>query len=155
MVKLAIFAILGEKTKKATCLDLYAGSGNLGIEALSRGAQWCDFVDEDRRATKAITTNLQACGLLEQAEVHNKDCIKYASNTHQKYDVIFVDPFYQNLTHKFLLQNLREILNETGVIFFLHGKDLDIGKQLEGTPLSIESQRRFGKSYFTVLKPGV
>lgn len=155
VAKLAIFAILGEKIKDTTCLDLYAGSGNMGLEALSRGAKWCDFVDESRAAIKIIEENIKNCGFTEKAEAHNKDSIKYVVNTHEKYDAIFVDPFYDNLHHKFLFQNLSEIINENGLICFLHGKDLDIEKQMGDTNLVIETQRRYGKSYLTVLKPNL
>ena len=58
VAKLAIFSMLGEKVVDATCLDLFAGSGNMGIEALSRGAKWCDFVDKNRKSTDVIKENL-------------------------------------------------------------------------------------------------
>jgi len=150
-VKLAMFAILGNKIVGSTCLDLYAGSGNLGIEALSRGAEWCDFVDEDKKAQTAIKKNLNNCDFLEKAEVFHEDSVKFASNTPQKYDVVFVDPFYFDTKHKFLLQNLGEILNTEGTIFFTHGKDFDIEEALENTSLKLKTQRRYGKSYLSVL----
>ena len=149
--KLAIFAILEEKTVGSTCLDLYAGSGNLGIEALSRGAQWCDFVDEDKAAQQAIQKNLQNCNLQEKAEVYREDSVKFVSNTPQKYDVIFADPFYHDTKHKYLIQNLSEILGEEGIIFFAHGKNFDIQKALSGTELKVQTQRKYGNSFLTVL----
>ncbi|MEO8616705.1 MAG: RsmD family RNA methyltransferase, partial [Luteolibacter sp.] len=57
-VRQAVFSILGEKVENARVLDLFAGSGALGLEALSRGAATCTFVDEHRQATQVITENL-------------------------------------------------------------------------------------------------
>lgn len=150
--KLALFSIIGDKIKGATCLDLYAGSGSIGIEALSRGAGWCDFVDEHKRAEEAINFNLKNCKLNKIAQFHRDNAVKYAANTEKKYDIIFLDPFYNDLKHKFLLQNLEEILNENGVIAFSHGKELNIEDQIKDTKLSIFTQRRFGKSHLTILQ---
>ena len=149
--KLAIFAILEEKVLGANCLDLYAGSGNLGIEALSRGAKWCDFVDEHPKAVQAVLDNLKNCGFEDKAEVIRKDAIKYVANTEKKYDLIFVDPFYDNTSHIFLFENLEEILNPDGSIIFLHGLDFDLEKNISKTKLQLVTQRKFGKSLFSVL----
>jgi 16S rRNA (guanine966-N2)-methyltransferase len=152
VVKLAIFAILGEKVENSRCLDIYAGSGNLGIEALSRGAAWCDFVDENWDAKQAIIGNIENCGFLEQAEVHHSDSVKYAANTSEKYDLIFSDPFYEDTSHIFLMKNLEEILNKEGRIIFLHGKNLDMNKIIKDTKLEIETERRYGSTILTILK---
>lgn len=154
VVKLAIFAILGEKVRNAICLDLYAGSGNLGIEALSRGASHCDFVEENKVAENTINQNLENFNLTEKTEVFGMDAVKYVANTHKKYDVIFVDPFYENTTHKFLLKNLEEILNPTGKVFFTHGKDLNIESQVENTEFKVNTQRKYGQSLLSILSLG-
>jgi 16S rRNA (guanine966-N2)-methyltransferase len=152
VAKQALFSILGEKVVGATCLDLYAGSGNVGLEALSRGATWCAFVEQDKNTTEIIQENIRNCDFVEQAQVIRSDAVKYAANTPQKYDLIFADPFYDNITHKFLLKNLEEILNDSGLIAFFHGQDLNIDQQIEDTSLKIHTQRRFGRSYITILK---
>lgn len=150
--KMAIFSILGEKVSGTNCLDLYAGSGNLGIEALSRGAKWCDFVDEHPKAIKVIEENLKNCDFTEKSEVIRKDAIKYSANTEKKYDLIFVDPFYENTSHIFLFENLEEILNESGFIIFLHGLELDLEKNISKTQLKLVTQRKFGRSMFSILE---
>lgn len=150
--KQAVFAIIGDMILDSKCLDLYAGSGSFGIEALSRGAKSCDFVEEHKKAIKIIELNLKTCGLESKAEVINQNATKFSADTVNKYDIIFVDPFYDDLKHRFLLQNLEEILVEKGLIIFSHGKELDIHSQIEGTDLKIQTERRFGNSHLTIMK---
>lgn len=92
-VRQAVFSILGEKVGDARVLDLYAGSGALGLEALSRGAGSCVFVDEFRQASAVITENLAKAhltgGHVVKAEVHS--FLKRDSAT---YDLVFADPPY-------------------------------------------------------------
>ena len=79
IVKQSVFSILGDNVNDAVCLDLYAGSGSLGIEALSRGAKWCDFVDKDHEAKKVILENLARCKFENNYEVFNKNSVKFAA----------------------------------------------------------------------------
>ncbi len=151
IVKLAIFSILGEKIVNSKCLDLYAGSGSLGIEALSRAAQACDFVDKNKKAIKTIQDNLLKTHLQDKGVCIHSDVLKYVANTDKKYDVIFADPFYEDVKHKYLFENLEEILNSAGYIVFLHGENIDINEQISNTQLKIITTRRFGKSYFDIL----
>ncbi len=152
IAKNALFSIIGNKVKGSLCLDLFAGSGNLGLEALSREARWCDFVDQNKISTKTISDNIKKCDFLELAEVHLKDAVKFAANTEKSYDLIFVDPFYEDTSQIFLMQNLEEILNEDGLITFFHGRNLDIKKVIKKTNLEVVDTRRFGKSYFSTIK---
>lgn len=151
--KLAIFSILGDKIIGAKCLDLYAGSGSLGIEALSRGAKWCDFVDESRRAEDTITENLKNTGFTEKAEVFGQDAVKFVGNAFEKYDIVFVDPFYNETHFRFLFQNLEEALSEKGAIIFSHGKETEVDDVLANTSkLKVHDEKKYGSAYITVLK---
>lgn len=152
IAKLAVFSIIGDNIVNSECLDLFSGSGNLGLEALSRGAKFCDFVDENYTSIGIINDNIKNCGFEEVSEVHKANAVKYAGNTHKTYDYIFLDPFYSDTSHTFLMTNLEEILNDNGKIIFFHGDNLDIQKIIKDTKLQIETTRRFGKSYFTILK---
>ncbi len=152
VAKLAIFSILGDKIKESECLDLYAGSGNLGIEALSRGANHCDFVDVDKKAIRTIEENLKKCKLLDKAEIHRQDAIKFVANTANTYDIIFLDPFYRNTSHVYLMELLTEIVKPEGIVFFLHGDNLDINKILKKSGLQVVDTHRYGKSYLSILK---
>lgn len=150
VAKGALFSIIGDKVLNTTCLDLYAGSGTLGLEALSRGAHWCDFVDNHKTAVQVIENNLKKCDFVEKAELFFKDAVKFAVNADKRYNLIFVDPYYDDLNHIFLMQNLEEILLERGIITFFHGEQLNVDKIISKTKLKIINTRRFGKSFFTI-----
>jgi 16S rRNA (guanine966-N2)-methyltransferase len=95
-VREALFSILGTRTHDARVLDLFAGSGALGIEALSRGAQTVTFVDDAHAAIRAVQANLQA--LNAGAEVHRTDALRFlgaASRSGAQYDLVFLDPPYR------------------------------------------------------------
>ena len=94
-VREALFSILGAEVEGARVLDLYAGSGALGIEALSRGAAEATFVDSAPVAQRAIEANLDALGA--QAEVRRQDVRRFlgaASAAARQYDLVFLDPPY-------------------------------------------------------------
>jgi 16S rRNA (guanine966-N2)-methyltransferase len=92
-VRQAIFSILGERVYDARVLDLYAGSGAIGLEALSRGAASCVFVDEHRQACAAITENL-AKTRLAGGRVVKSDVPSFLKRDAATYDLIFADPPY-------------------------------------------------------------
>jgi len=152
IAKSSVFSIIGEKVVNSTCLDLFAGSGNMGLEALSRGAKWCDFVDENPISVKTIKENIINCGFLEKSEVFRKKATKYITKTDKKYDLIFIDPFYKDISQKYLVSNLKNILNKDGIIVFFHGENLNIKDLVQGTNLKILEERSFGKSFFTLMQ---
>ena len=90
-VREALFSMLGDVTG-ARVLDLYAGSGALSIEALSRGAAAATLVDWDRRALAAIRRNLE--GLDTHARVRRQDAVRYLRSARGPFDLVFVDPPY-------------------------------------------------------------
>ena len=93
-VREALFSILGDLTD-ARVLDLFAGSGALGIEALSRGAASAVFVDDDPKAIAAIRANLEALDL--EATVHKRAALAYLSNASDgPFDLVFLDPPYSS-----------------------------------------------------------
>jgi 16S rRNA (guanine966-N2)-methyltransferase len=95
-VREALFSILGERVADARVLDLFAGSGALGIEALSRGAAEATFVDSSPAAVRAVRANLEALGA--EAEVRRADApvfLRGASGAGRHYDLVFLDPPYR------------------------------------------------------------
>jgi 16S rRNA (guanine966-N2)-methyltransferase len=100
-------------------LDLYAGSGSLGIEALSRGAAWCDFVEGNAGACRIIGENLEHTRLAGQARVHQTRVRSFVRGVHeeQKYDIIFLDPPYDDPA-------IGETLSEVAGSAAVHGATL-------------------------------
>jgi 16S rRNA (guanine966-N2)-methyltransferase len=94
-IKEALFSVLASLGVEAErVLDLYAGSGSIGIEALSRGASWCDFVDRDRYAAQAIRENLENLGFGNMGRVHQVPVLTAVSAAREPYDLIAFDPPY-------------------------------------------------------------
>jgi 16S rRNA (guanine966-N2)-methyltransferase len=93
-VREALFSILGTAVEGARVLDLFAGSGALGIEALSRGAAEATFVESDARAVAVVRANLAALGA--EASVHRRDAFAWLAAADGTYDVVFADPPYSS-----------------------------------------------------------
>jgi 16S rRNA (guanine(966)-N(2))-methyltransferase RsmD len=96
-VREALFSILGQRTPGARLLDLYAGTGAIGIEALSRGAAHVTFVEANRQALRLLHRNLAACGMEQQTRVcasRVEDFFRRNQPTSGPYDIIFCDPPY-------------------------------------------------------------
>jgi 16S rRNA (guanine966-N2)-methyltransferase len=98
-VREAIFDILGHHLRGEKVLDLFAGTGSLGIEALSRGAAWALFIDYSPKAIELMGKNLKLCGLEAEGVVLRKDLLKGFPRRHrlleEKVDLVFVDPPYR------------------------------------------------------------
>jgi len=93
MVKTALFNILGEDVYDSTWLDLFGGTGSIGLEALSRGAAFCRFIDLNRAPVETIKTNLELTRLKEQGQVLQADALAYLSRTPDRvFDYIYVAP---------------------------------------------------------------
>jgi len=111
-VRSALFSILGDLVEGSRFLDLFAGTGSVGIEALSRGASFAVFVDESREAVKLIERNLQELGLTSRAEILQDDVFRALERLHRRgepFDLVFVGPPYgQELAHK-ALERLGEL----------------------------------------------
>lgn len=154
IAKSSMFSIIGDKIEGAVCLDLFAGSGNLGIEALSRGAAWCDFVDGNRDSVEAIRKNVEDCGFFDMSSVTLKNAVKYVVATDKKYDLIFMDPFYEDLSHKHLLTKLRDRLAHKGRLFYFYSQENteQVRIMVEDADLRIIDSREFGNSIFTIIE---
>lgn len=105
-VKESIFSIISNHIDNSICLDLFAGSGSLGIEAISNGAKLVYFVDNNKKVIKILTENVQALGINNESIIMNKDYIialKYFKKNNIKFDLIFLDPPYKlDVIHKIL-----------------------------------------------------
>ncbi len=93
-VKQALFNILGDKIGGALFLDLFAGTGGIGIEALSRGAEKVTFVDDSRDSLQAVRRNVEQTGFTEQSNVVASHAEKFLQKSSEQFDIIFLDPPY-------------------------------------------------------------
>lgn len=114
-VKESVFNIIQFDIEGRQVLDLFAGTGQLGIECLSRGAAGAVFVDRDRDAVSIVKDNLKTCGM--KATVLQEDSISFLNHC-GKFDVIFIDPPYDSDLYESALKiiNLVDILSEGGII---------------------------------------
>ncbi len=115
-VKGAVFNSIQFDIEGRKVLDLFAGSGSLGIEALSRGAEKAVFVDLNRQAIKVINENLVHCRLSDKASVFNGDSISFLKTTREKFDIVFIDPPYNKGLSQKALSLCPEIMNDGGII---------------------------------------
>ena len=146
-VKESIFSILFNVTDDIV-LDLFAGSGSVGIEALSRGARQCTFVEKDHHALDAINKNLQRCHFAEQSIVLAKPvevARKILAKNQTKFNLIFVDPPYErNLVNPTLTWlGSSEILDKSARIVIEHHPHEPI-KAIPG--LILTDQRQYGQT---------
>ena len=111
-VKEALFSILNFDLPGTKVLDLFAGTGQLGIEALSRGAKSAVFVDERDAACSLVKENLKKTGLAEQATVIRSDYQNYLRRCGEKFDIILLDPPYSEV----FLENSLKIITEIDIL---------------------------------------
>jgi 16S rRNA (guanine966-N2)-methyltransferase len=144
-VREAIFAILGS-VEGESVLDLFAGSGALGLEALSRGAEQAVFVESEPVAVKAIERNLEKLGL-EGARIARSDVPRYLARETSRYDVVFVDPPYELVESLSmpLAEHLPRVLAEGGSVVY----ETAAGVKPE-LPMPVRSTRRHGSTQLTV-----
>ncbi len=140
-VRQAVFSILDDKVENADVLDLYAGSGAYGLEALSRGAAFVTFVDSHPMAIKAIEENAAKARFMDQVEIIRHDAMKQLADGHQGFDLIFADPPYSYDVLKPLLYHLAEHLNPEGVLVFEHAKAAHIP---DSSSLELLDRRSYG-----------
>jgi len=122
-VKQALFNILGESVRHARILDLYAGTGGVGIEALSRGAASVSFVDVAGESLKVIRLNIDQAGLSGRARLVASKAEAYLARTEEQFDIIFLDPPYAVEQGPLLeLISASRVLLDGSVVVFEHFK---------------------------------
>jgi len=130
-VKENLFNIVGEAVVQAQVLDLFAGNGGIGIEALSRGAAKAVFVDKDRLCTDMIHTNLTETGLLARAEIYTNDvfrAVRILGQKQRQFNFIFLDPPYESgLSNKTLTEiAANNLLAADGIVVAEHSSKEEI-----------------------------
>jgi 16S rRNA (guanine966-N2)-methyltransferase len=124
-VRETLFNWLGQTLYGRSCLDLFAGSGALGFEAASRGAERIVMVEKNRTALRALQDNASKLGCANIV-FREQDGLEFVSSDTHKYDVIFLDPPFQSDYLPKLLEILPQRLNENGVVYVESGKAIDV-----------------------------
>jgi 16S rRNA (guanine966-N2)-methyltransferase len=150
VVRQAVFSILFDEVEDATILDMYAGSGAFGLEALSRGARHVTFIDSNPLACATIRENLTHARFLGKAEVERHDALRYLIDAHETFYLIFMAPPYAYGVTKPLLYHLAERIRPSGTIIFDHAKNVAIPKDLG--QLEVVDQRSYGASAVSFMR---
>ena len=123
-VRETLFNWLGQTLYGRTCLDLFAGSGALGFEAASRGAEQVVMVEKNPAVFRSLQENLNKFGCTN-VSAHCQNGLEFASRDAQRYDVIFLDPPFQSEWLPKLLEILPQHLSENGVLYVESGAPVD------------------------------
>jgi 16S rRNA (guanine966-N2)-methyltransferase len=150
-VKQALFNILGQRVEGALFLDLFAGIGGIGIEALSRGAGRVVFVDDSRDSLKIIKKNVEQTGFSGRAQVVASKAETFLKKTSEQFDIVFLDPPYS-----LALEPLLKVLGEAGI---LKPDSVVIAEHFKKQPsiehtgnLSIYRQAQYGDTVLTFFR---
>ncbi len=150
MVKEAVFSIVQFDVEGANVLDLFAGSGQMGIEALSRGAKFCVFVDTAKQSQAALRENLEHTGFTTKSRLSATDARSYLKTASGPFDIVFLDPPYHKGGLPTLLVELAPVMSRDGIIICETAKE----DELPETAGDIPKYRtyRYGKTCITVYR---
>ncbi len=124
-IKEAIFSIIGDKVDGAVFLDLYSGTGNVAIEALSRGAERAVMIEQDKEALRIIIENVNSLNLDDRCRAYKNDALRgleILGRKKEKFDIIFLDPPYKENISSETIKKICEsgVLKEEGIIISEH-----------------------------------
>ena len=144
-VKEGIFSSIQFELEGRRVLDLFGGTGQMGIEAISRGAAHCTFVDLRKDAVAVIRENLSLTGFSQQARVIRGDALAFLSRCRETFDVIFLDPPYESglLEKTMELVTTIDIVSENGIIVCENGSNA--GWPTVFPPYRLQKEYRYGK----------
>lgn len=149
-VKEGLFSAIQFDLPGRRVLDLFAGSGQLGIEALSRGAASCVFVDQNRSATEIIRRNLHAAKLSERAQVLTTEAIGFVSRTNDVFDIVLLDPPYAAGALVPALNAAAEKVAPGGLIVCEYDEGTDMPQTVGA--LAVYRTYRYGRVHITVYR---
>lgn len=146
-VKESMFSIIQGNIEGSVVLDLFAGTGNLGLEALSRGASKAVFIDKDIKAIQAIKRNSQNLGYEAQSEVYRNDARRALTELRKRdivFNIIFIDPPYMKCYEETLLSLIDDldILHREGIIIMEHDIKTSLSQRVAN--LHCYDKRKYG-----------
>lgn len=151
-VKESLFAILQNYLKESIILDLFSGSGQLGIEAISNGSKECYFIDNNKEVIKILTQNITNLGINQKSKIILSDWKKILNELSTKgikFDIIFVDPPYDYNVYEKVLEKVstQNLLNDKGLIILEH-HNLKFKNNYQN--LYLYKERNYGNKTITI-----
>jgi len=155
-VKEALFNIIQFDIENKNILDLFAGSGAIGIEAISRGAKSVTFCDNSSEAIKVIKTNVQNTRSIEQSTILQKDYItalKYLAERQAKFDIIYLDPPYKTDFANIAIEQIinLNLLSKDGIII-LETDDTKKEEEIKNEGIEIFGKRKYGRAILIFIR---
>ena len=152
-VKESIFSSIQNYIRERTILDLFAGSGNLGIEAISNGGEYCYFVDKSIDAVNVINKNIKNFSI-DNAKVLNcdyKKALNYFIDNNIKFDLVFIDPPYKYMFIEDILMFLvdNNLLNEDALVVCEYENRLELN---EYKNLYLDKEKKYGYKFVKIFK---
>ena len=147
-VKESIFATINYKLKDSSFLDLFSGTGSIGIEAISNGAKISYFVDNGKEILKVLNNNLNGIDNAVVVKYDYQEALKYFENNDIKFDIIYIDPPYHlNLLNKSLdLIEKYNLLNQDGIIICEYEEEIPICQY------ELLKEKRYGKTNVSIYR---
>jgi len=150
-VRESLFNIIQNKTPNSVFLDLYSGTGAIGIEALSRYAKSVTFNDISKSSLALLKKNLEKLKVDDEFEISSCDAVRFLSQTDKKYDIIFIDPPYKSDKKKDALPFCANKLSDDGIVVF--EDECEWTGSVEG--LVVYDKRKYGRVHLTFFKKEV
>ena len=142
-VKEAIFSMIQFDVEGRAVLDLFAGSGQMGIEALSRGAHHAVFVENDAAAAAVVKQNLQIARVGDKATLLQRDALDFCRRPNGKFDIVFIDPPYASALASATLPAAAAMLNNGGTIICETAPETELPESVG--ELSLVRDKRYGR----------
>jgi len=146
-VKEPLFSIIQNHLQEAEVLDLFAGSGALGIEALSRGSKHCTFCDKSYKSLKILKENIRKTRMEDKSTIINDDYKKCLEKLEKSFDIIFIDPPYkQDIAVDSIKRILKlNLLAKDGIIILETDEEERELKELENVEVEVYDKRKYGR----------
>lgn len=147
-VKEAIFSIIQFDIPGTNVLDLFSGSGQLGIEALSRGASHCVFVDKSKASYELTKENVSSCGFLNKSRILNMNSFEYLAVGKKGIDIALLDPPYHQGLVLAAIEKIERLLNDNAIVVCEHESEVTLPDSIGNLRLS--KRYKYGKIALTV-----
>lgn len=156
-IKESLFNIIQNRIYDSTVLDLFSGSGALGLECLSRGAKNCVFCDKSNKASNIIKKNIEKTKFTSNAELYTTDfkiCLNKVKQDNKQFDIIFLDPPYDTNLICLATQEIIELnlLNKDGIIVAETDNEEEIIEKLKKITVNISEIRKYGRVKLLFIK---